>query len=112
MRKKLELLNGIRLRFTAIVERFGEKSAFRGAPIPTILLKNIKRTDTGEVVTDHLWFTKGKSWNEASIGCAVEFDARVSMYEKGYKGYRDDVFDAPIQTDYRLERPTKIVCHN
>lgn len=28
--------------------------------------------------------------------------------EKGYKGYRNDVFDRPIEKDYRLSRPTKI----
>jgi hypothetical protein len=30
------------------------------------------------------------------------------MYEKGYKGYREDVYDAPVKTDYKLERPTKV----
>lgn len=41
-------------------------------------------------------------------GDVVEFCARVSIYEKGYKGYRNDVFDRPIEKDYRLSRPTKI----
>ena len=34
--------------------------------------------------------------------------ARVTTYEKGYKGYRDDVYDSPVKTDYKLERPTKV----
>ena len=108
MRKKLKSINGQRLRFIATVERFASKSAFRGPAIPTVLLKDIRRTDTGENVSDHLWFTKGKSWESTTIGCQVEFDARVSVYEKGYKGHRDDVFDAPVSVDYRLERPTKV----
>ncbi|OED34513.1 hypothetical protein AB832_07390 [Flavobacteriaceae bacterium (ex Bugula neritina AB1)] len=96
------------MRFIATVERFGEKSSFRGAPKPTVLLKNVCILGTDKVVTDHLWFTKGKSWNGAVAGCTVEFDARVGQYEKGYKGYRDDVYN-PVSLDYRLERPTKVV---
>lgn len=29
-------------------------------------------------------------------------------FRDGYKGYRNDVFDRPIEKDYRLSRPTKI----
>ena len=29
------------------------------------------------------------------------------IYEKGYKGYRDDVYK-PIELDYKLSHPTKI----
>ena len=35
-------------------------------------------------------------------------DACVTAYMKGYKGRRDDVFEAPIERDYQLSRPTKI----
>ncbi len=109
IRNKLKTLNGQRLRFSATVERFGEKSAFKGGPIPTVLLKNVCLVSSGECVTDHLWFTKGKSWESCSTGSKVEFDARVTVYEKGYKGRRDDVYDAPIEIDYRLDRPTKFL---
>lgn len=108
MRVKLKKYNGKRLRFSARIERFGEKSAFKGYTVPTLLLKNVKIIDTQKVITDHLWFTKGKSWDKSSVGDIVEFDARVTTYEKGYKGYRDDVYDSPIEIDYKLERPTKI----
>lgn len=108
MRKGLKNLNNKRLRFSADIERFGSKTAFKGPPIPTILLKNVTRSDTKEVVADHLWFTMGKSWGMAAVGGKVEFDARVSLYEKGYKGHREDVLDNPVSTDYRLERPTKL----
>ncbi|CAH0530728.1 hypothetical protein CTH30272_03070 [Allocatenococcus thiocycli] len=108
MRKELKAIDGQRMRFVARVGRFGEKSAFRGGPIPTILLNDVRIAETGKQVTDHLWFTKGKSWDLCKVGLEVEFDARVTTYEKGYKGYRDDVYDAPITIDYKLERPTKI----
>lgn len=109
MRKNLKKLNGNRMRFTAIVDRFGEKSAYRGLPKPTVMLKAVCVLSSGKQVTDHLWFDKGKSWEACKIGDHVEFDARVSEYEKGYKGHRDDVFDAPISIDYRLSRPTKLI---
>lgn len=46
--------------------------------------------------------------NEHLLGTNKSKCARVSIYEKGYKGYRNDVFDRPIEKDYRLSRPTKI----
>lgn len=108
MRKELKKLNGKRLSFTATVERFGEKPAYRGWLIPTVLLTNVKIKGTEKVITDHLWFTKGKSWDGCVTGCTVEFDARVTTYEKGYKGFRDDVYDSFVELDYKLERPTKV----
>ena len=63
-----------------------------------------------KIVSDHLWFdlTKGFSGANLSPGDVVEFCARVSAYEKGYKGHKDDVLNRPIERDYRLSRPTKI----
>ncbi|WP_221051330.1 hypothetical protein [Shewanella algae] len=108
MRHKLKSYNGKRLRFTAIIERYGKKSAFRGDPLKTILLKDVRLEHDDTILTDHLWFTCGKSWEQCDIGDTVSFDARVSQYEKGYRGYRDDIYDRPVEIDYRLERPTKI----
>ena len=108
-RKHLKKYIGKRLRFTGIVEKFGKKPAFRGSPIPTILLKNVKLTADDEILTCHLWFVLGKAFWRCAIGDIVEFDARVSTYEKGYTGCRDDVLGKPMHRDYRLERPTKLV---
>ena len=107
MRQELKELQGIRDRFSGVVERFGEKPSFRGYPKKTVLLKDITHLQSKKQVTDHLWFTIGKRLEELKVGDLVEFDARVTTYEKGYKGYRDDVF-CPIEIDYRLERPTKV----
>lgn len=107
-RKSLRHLIGQRLDFTATVSRYGKKGAFRGEPIDTVLLVNIRRFDTGEVVTDHLWFTAGKSWMGFKPNDHVTFDARVGEYEKGYFGRREDVCVEP-SVDYRLERPTKVL---
>jgi hypothetical protein len=40
-------------------------------------------------------------------GDVIQFEGRVDTYIKGYRGYRDDVYDAPIEEDYRLVYPTK-----
>ena len=109
MRKILKKRNGQRFRVRAQVERFGEKHAFRGPPIRTILLCQIIDVQSQCELTDHMWMTCGKWSSPLSIGDMIEFNAR----EKGYKGYRDDVIiERPIERDYRLERPSKveIVC--
>jgi len=52
--------------------------------------------------------TKGfASLGPLEDGDVIEFRARVTQYTKGYKGYRDDVY-VPIETDYKLSRPTKV----
>lgn len=109
-RKKLARLNGTRQRFIGTFERFGTKNGYKG-PEPTVLLIDVKDGSTGKVVTDHLWFnlTKGFAALELQKGDKIAFDARVTEYEKGYKG-RDweRQLEAPISSDYKLSFPTKI----
>ena len=108
-RHKLAALNGQRLRFAATLERRGSKPAFRGPDIPTLLLVDVCDYATGEQLTAHLWIAEGKWAKSLPTGRRFAFDARVDRYEKGYRGYRDDVYDAPPETDWHLERPTRIV---
>ena len=108
MRKNLKSILGIRSRFTATVEQFGTKSSFKGKPLKTILLIDVYYINN-EKVADHLWMTCGKWSKNIKVGDKIAFDARVSEYIKGYKGYRDDVYGKPITKDYRLERPTKVI---
>lgn len=107
MRKKLKSVNGKRMRFRAIVERFGTKKNYHGYPEPTILLKQVTFVDNGVVATDHIWFTVGKTINKLMLkpGEIVEFDARVGEYIKGYVNHRDYIDER--QVDYKLNRPTK-----
>jgi hypothetical protein len=109
MRAALAAHEGIRETFCGTVVRFGSKANFKGYPQPTLLIKEIKETATGKFLADHLWFTVGKRLAELYLQAddIIQFDARVTPYEKGYKGYRDDV-DAPISIDYRLSFPTNI----
>lgn len=108
MREKLkELGSADRHMFTAEVVRFGKKNGWVG-DLKTVLLKNVTLGD--KIVCDHIWFTCGKQFEDLSLntGDKISFLARVSKYVKGYKGWREDVFDHPIETDYGLSRPTKI----
>lgn len=93
--------------FTATFVRLGFRNGYIG-PVKTMLLQDV--TLDSKIVSDHLWFdlTKGFSDADLSPGDVVEFCARVSAYEKGYKGHKDDVLNRPIERDYRLSRPTKI----
>jgi hypothetical protein len=109
MRKELKKINDYRGTFYGEFVRKGYKKGWRGT-LPTILLKNI-RDENGKLMCDHLWFnyTKGfEALGELEEGAIIQFDARVRPYIKGYKGYRDDVWDCPIEKDYKLSHPTKI----
>lgn len=113
MRQELAKIKGSRARFEGTFVRFGSKRGYKGYPEKTILLKDVKSVSTGQVMSDHLWFTCGKRFDSLNLreNDIVRFDARVTPYEKGYKGYRDDEYGEfrPIETDYRLSFPTNVV---
>ena len=95
MRKELKIIGSKeRHVFTATFIRFGFRDGYKG-PVKTILLQDVLLD--GKVVTDHLWFDLTKGFKNADLlpGDVVEFCARVSIYEKGYKGYRNNVFGRP-----------------
>lgn len=108
MRVNLAKHAGFRGGFTGTLERFGTKRAYKGPPLVTVLLCDLK-FESGEEACDHLWFTQGKQFAalNAKPGDVVAFDGRITPYEKGYKGYRDDFDAAPVETDYRLSHPNR-----
>ena len=108
MRKKLKDLGAEdRHTFIGTFERFGFKNAFKGPPLQTVLLLDIKEATSGSFVTDHLWFTKTKGFDKLGLkqGDVVQFDARVASYTKGYQGD----WDSWLEKDYKLSYPTKLV---
>ena len=116
MRKTLKNLgDDERHTFIGVFERFGKRHGYKHS-IGTVLLKNIQliSADTNELVpiSDHLWFDLTQGFEQAKLNShdVVKFDARVSLYVKGYKGYRnyDLRFDRPLEIDYRLSYPTKV----
>ncbi len=104
---------GQRLRFRGTFERLGRRRNWHGFDEPTILLRNVCALDDGAAVTDHLWFpsTNGfEALGPLAQGDVIEFDARVTRYEKGYRGWRADVAaECPPSWDFRLSRPTRLV---
>ena len=110
MRKGLAKMEGVRSSFEGVFVRFGSKTSYKGYPQSTLLLRDVRELGSDENIADHIWFTVGKRLASLILveGDRVQFDARVTPYEKGYKGYRDDVYDSPIEFDYRLSFPTKV----
>lgn len=108
MRRALKALEGVRTTFRGTVAQFGMKPGYTGRDLPTLMLKDVMDS-AGNIVTDYLWFMVGKQLAalDLHVGDVISFQARVTVYEKGYKGYRDDVYK-PIEIDYRLSNPTKI----
>ena len=108
MRQKLAEREGVRDTFVGTFVRFGWKSGWN-QPQQSVLLKGI-RDQHGKRVADHLWFnlTKGFTQCDLQEGDLVEFNARVASYLKGYLGRRDDVWDRPVEEDYKLSHPTKV----
>ena len=109
MRTAMKKRVGERIKVKGTFERFGTKRGFRG-PLETILLKDIE-DEHGELLSDHVWFTRGRSWPVLKRGDTVSLVARIEEYERGYNGRRDDVLSA-TSLDYKLTRPTKIAVQN
>ena len=83
MRIKLKRLgNDKRYVFTAEFARFGFMQSYKGYPLKTVLLREI-RLD-GQIITDHLWFTCGKRLASMNLapGEKIVFEARVAIYYK------------------------------
>jgi hypothetical protein len=106
MRKALKEIEGKRSRFRATVLDFGEKRNWRGFTEATILLGNVIMLCSGELMTDHIWFACGASWDGCKVGDFVEFDARVKVYWKGYVNHRKGIDERT--KDYRLSHPSKV----
>jgi hypothetical protein len=103
MRTELAKIFKSRTRFTATFEKFGSRIPFRGPRLTTLLFLDVRKS--GELVTDHLWFTMNKQFERLDLqpGDKISFDARVKTYSKGRRG--------EFGYDYKLSNPTKIVKH-
>ena len=108
---------------TALKERIGqtlqvraifERNGFRNSPdkvCRTVLVKNIRECESGEILTGHLWFEMEKPWKKLGLakGDMVEFTARATEYRKGYWGRKvRPGCPNPPRTDYHLTPPKEI----
>jgi len=108
MRTKLKSIDQIRKTFQGVFEREGKKVNWNGYSEPTLLLYHIK-DEAGTVVADHLWFSMTKAFEALGTlqkGDVIEFEARVSVYRKGYVNRAMNM--SKRSTDYKLSRPTKV----
>jgi len=108
LRKELKKEVGVRKTFTAVFNRYGNKNGWKGTTLVTLLFTDVR--DNGNLVADHIWFTKTKGFSlDLKEGDKVQFDARVKEYLKGYKGYKIEAqIEKPLEIDYKLSNPTKI----
>lgn len=96
-------------RFSGTFVRLGTKRGWQGRTAQTVLLCDV-RDHAGLVVADHVWMALTKSLAVLALqpGDVVFFDARVTLYQKGYRGYREGE-EATVSWDYKLSRPTRCV---
>ena len=108
MRSELGKEEGQRKKFIATFSHTGKKINYKGHSEKTILLKNVIDSETKTVVTDHVWFSFTKGFQNAALeeGVRIEFEARIKKYSKGYVNHRYKINTKKI--DYKLSNPTKI----
>jgi hypothetical protein len=111
MRNELAERGGERATYRGVFQRYGMKNGWKGSAETTVLLAPVADAN-GHPVCDHLWFNLTKQFADLDLleGDIVEFAGRVVPYTKGYQGRRDDV-DKPMDTDYKLSRPTNAARH-
>ena len=109
MRKELKKLDGQRDLFIGTFVREGLKKGFKGAVLPTLLLKNVRRVSDKKLMCDHLWLNKTKALAalDLSVGVEIQFAARVKQYSKGYLG-KKEVLKKEIKEDFKLSHPTQV----
>jgi len=113
MRTELAKLQGKRCTFMATFERYGSrKIAFSIYPQITMLFLNVTEKKSGKKVTDHIWMKCGKRMDELGEfikGEKVQFDARVRIYIKGYRGrLAMEMGEDWSERDWQLSFPTNI----
>jgi hypothetical protein len=108
IRKKLAAEAGKRKIFSATFSKFGKKINFKGYSEPTILLVNVTDVEANRIVTDHIWFTVTKGFENIKLeaGTVIQFEARVKEYKKGYTNKKYGINNKSV--DYKLSHPTKI----
>ena len=109
MRRELAKREGQRKKFRATFSKLGKKINYKGYSESTILLTNIIEWEANIRITDHVWFSYTKGFEDAMMkeGDAIEFEARIKEYKKGYVNKRFKINEQKV--DYKLSHPTKIV---
>ncbi|HRI79242.1 MAG TPA: hypothetical protein PLR06_06875 [Cyclobacteriaceae bacterium] len=112
MRLRLSSLEGQRKIFRATFSKFGKKINYKGYSESTLLLTDVVESETNTRLTDHVWFSYTRGFEDAGIkeGDTLEFEARVKEYKKGYANKKYNINNKTA--DFKLSHPTKIVVIN
>lgn len=102
MRRQLKSLLGQRLKFQAVVVRFGSYPDKQGNTHQTSLLIRVHRLDTGRVVAHHIWLHADLT-QIVRPPQSIRFSARVAEYLKGYRGGGIKAVMKPLRVDYCLQ---------
>ena len=109
-RTALKKREGQTIEVTAVFSRNGTRTE-KTCTYQTALLLDVRDADTGELLTDHLWFNAGNTWQKTEISPddTVRFKARAIEYRTGYWGpskmrRRED----PPRVDYKLTPPRNL----
>ena len=110
MRKALKNHQGRRATYTATFRRYGSFQPYKGPPVRTLLLVDI-RNARDQVVADHLWFKDCLAWRRCGNlepGQLLSFTAQVKEYRKGYRGRREEEDLPEPTTDLKLAWPMDV----
>ncbi len=101
-------LRGERIEVEAIYEA-DSLGCKNGRTFQTVLVTEVRDTESSELLADHLWFRKGKELSKASLGDSIRFSARPIPYRKGYHGLSQLLkhLDPPY-VDYKLTPPQEL----
>lgn len=111
MRQGLAAFAGMRLRFRAVVIRFG-RADYHGNPCDTVCLGPVEIGKSGYDVTDHVWVRRSRQWRALGVreGDTVEFVASVGQYMRGYtnpyRGIDQRELDVKLRYVENLKRLT------
>lgn len=103
---------GTTRRFRGTIADF-DSYRTEGAHQETLVLVDLVETDGGETVADHLWMDYDDPLRriDPKVGDTIEFDARIELYEKGYRGRDRQMRNRkPICVDFHLVDPKNVEC--
>jgi hypothetical protein len=109
-RAELEAFAGRKVEVEAVYVRTGIRT-LNGRSFDTVLLRDVRSTQSGAVLADHLWFNRGRIWRRAGLrsGDVVRFEARSIEYRTGHWGPdRLRRMEEPPRRDFKLTPPESL----
>ncbi len=106
-RERLAANVGRKIVVHAVYVGLGKRKAGQ-KEFSTVLIRDVRQAESGELLTDHLWFNRGKTWRKAGVlpGDRIAFEARSIEYRTGYWGPNQlRRLESPPRVEYKLTAP-------